>query len=65
MSRSPKLSGLCGIALMSNVFLRLDLVYHFQTHPRLRQDILTKFHDYWTENEASRAYTRFFKDLTY
>ena len=30
----------------------------------IKTNILTKFHDYQTENVASRAYTRFFQDLT-
>ena len=33
-------------------------IFHMKTN------ILTKFHDYQTENVVSRAYTRFFYDLT-
>ena len=47
-----------------------DLVFH-PTWPIfelvrdfLKTNILTEFQDYLTENVASRAYTRFFKDLT-
>ena len=30
----------------------------------IKKNILTKFHDYQTENVASKAYTRFLEDLT-
>ena len=30
----------------------------------IKENILTNFQEFWTENVASRAYTKFFQDLT-
>ena len=67
---SRVLDSKCGLYSVQKVFLRFDLVFD-ATQPNfnlvrdfIKTNILTEFHEDWTENVASRVYTRFFEDLT-